>query len=81
MALTEFDVRLTEMQLQLQFQQEEEEVKKLGLPAKHKVMPSMFIMECLQVEEDQYVFYFFDAFGCVLSVMGILCGKYMSKRS
>jgi hypothetical protein len=69
------------MQVRLQFQQEEEEAAKLGLPAKHKVTPSAFMMECLQVEEEQYVSCFFDAFGRVLSAMGILGGKYASKRS
>ncbi|KAF7366128.1 CxC2 domain-containing protein [Mycena venus] len=44
---------LTEMQVRLQFQQEEEETAKLGLPVKHKVTPSAFMIECLQVEEDQ----------------------------
>ncbi|KAJ7808144.1 hypothetical protein B0H14DRAFT_3482660 [Mycena olivaceomarginata] len=44
---------LTEMQVRLQFQQEEEEAAKLGLPAKHKVTLSAFMMECLQVEEEQ----------------------------
>ncbi|KAF7345876.1 CxC2 domain-containing protein [Mycena venus] len=46
-------VGLTETEVHLQFQREEEEEAKKGLPAKHKVMPSAFMSECLDVEEMQ----------------------------
>ncbi|KAJ7827600.1 hypothetical protein B0H14DRAFT_3088313 [Mycena olivaceomarginata] len=46
---------LTEMDVRLQFQKEEEEAAKRGLPAKHKVSPGGFIVECLEVEEEQRV--------------------------
>ncbi|KAJ7336156.1 hypothetical protein DFH08DRAFT_915978 [Mycena albidolilacea] len=48
---------LTEMDVRLQFQKKEEEAAKRGLPAKHKVSPGGFIVECLEVEEEQYVFF------------------------
>jgi hypothetical protein len=54
---------LTEMDVRLQFQKEEEEAAKRGLPAKHKVSPGGFIVECLEVEEEQYVF-FLDMWVC-----------------
>lgn len=41
--------------MRLQFQQEEEEEARKGIPARHKVSPSTFIAECLDVEEEQYV--------------------------
>ncbi|KAK7061181.1 CxC2 domain-containing protein [Favolaschia claudopus] len=44
---------LSESQVRLQFQQEEQEQAKLGLPAKHKVTPSAFMAECLEVEDEQ----------------------------
>ncbi|KAJ7896246.1 hypothetical protein B0H14DRAFT_2558175 [Mycena olivaceomarginata] len=47
---------LTEMDIRLQFQTEDEDTAKRGLPAKHKVSPGGFIVECLEVEEEQYVF-------------------------
>jgi hypothetical protein len=48
---------LTEIDVQLQFQKEEEEEARRGLPAKHKVSPGAFIVECLEIEEEQYVFF------------------------
>lgn len=53
------DVGLTEADVCLQFQWEEEEAKK-GLLAKHKVMPSAFLSECLDVEEMQCVLVLFS---------------------
>ncbi|KAK7019979.1 CxC2 domain-containing protein [Favolaschia claudopus] len=44
---------LTESEVRLQFQKEEEEQARRGLPAKHKVTPSSFMAECLDVEEEQ----------------------------
>ncbi|KAJ7604795.1 hypothetical protein DFH06DRAFT_1020618 [Mycena polygramma] len=44
---------LTEQQVRLQFQQEEEAEAKAGIPPKHKVSPSTFMVECLEVEEEQ----------------------------
>ncbi|KAJ7852858.1 hypothetical protein B0H13DRAFT_1904401 [Mycena leptocephala] len=44
---------LTEAQVRLQFQQEEEEEARRGVPAKHKVSASTFMVECLDVEEEQ----------------------------
>jgi hypothetical protein len=46
---------LTEAQVRLQFQQEEEAAARKGIPAKHRVTPSEFMTECLDVEEEQYV--------------------------
>lgn len=54
------DVGLTEIDVRLQFQREEEEEAKKGLPAKHKVTPSAFLSECLDVEEMQCVLVFFS---------------------
>lgn len=48
---------LTEMDVRLQFQKEDEDAAKRGLPAKHKVSPGGFIVECLEVEEEQCVFF------------------------
>ncbi|KAK7013923.1 CxC2 domain-containing protein [Favolaschia claudopus] len=44
---------LTESDVRLRFQKEEEEQAKKGLPAKHKVTPSSFMAECLDVEDEQ----------------------------
>ncbi|KAJ7633330.1 hypothetical protein DFH06DRAFT_1140041 [Mycena polygramma] len=44
---------LTEQQVRLQFQREEEEEAKRGAPLKHKVSPATFVVECLEVEEEQ----------------------------
>ncbi|KAJ7678301.1 hypothetical protein DFH06DRAFT_975338, partial [Mycena polygramma] len=44
---------LTEQQVRLQFQQEEEAEVKAGIAPKHKVSPSTFVVECLEVEEEQ----------------------------
>jgi hypothetical protein len=49
-------LELTEMDVRLQFQREDKDTAKRGLPAKHKVSPGGFIVECLEVEEEQYVF-------------------------
>ncbi|KAJ7825975.1 hypothetical protein B0H14DRAFT_3088526 [Mycena olivaceomarginata] len=46
-------VGLTEAQVRLQFQQEEEAAARKGIPAKHRVTPSEFMTECLDVEEEQ----------------------------
>jgi hypothetical protein len=46
---------LTEAQVRLQFQREEEDVACKGIPAKHRITPSEFMAECLDVEEEQYV--------------------------
>jgi hypothetical protein len=46
---------LMEAQVRLQFQQEEEEEARRGVPAKHKVSASTFMVECLDVEEEQCV--------------------------
>lgn len=46
---------LTEHQVRLQFQMEEESEARKGRPARHKVTPSTFIAECLDVEEEQCV--------------------------
>ncbi|KAF7365532.1 CxC2 domain-containing protein [Mycena venus] len=45
---------LTEIEVRRQFQREEEEEAKRGLPAKHRVTPSAFMTECLDVEEQQH---------------------------
>ncbi|KAJ7707216.1 hypothetical protein B0H14DRAFT_2646857 [Mycena olivaceomarginata] len=44
---------LTEIDVRLQFQKEEEEEARRGLPAKHKVSPGAFVVECLEIEEEQ----------------------------
>ncbi|KAJ7842742.1 hypothetical protein B0H13DRAFT_1648725, partial [Mycena leptocephala] len=44
---------LSEAQVRLQFQQEEQEEARQGVPAKHKVSPSTFMAECLDVEDEQ----------------------------
>ncbi|KAJ7754410.1 hypothetical protein B0H14DRAFT_3096699 [Mycena olivaceomarginata] len=44
---------LTEIDVRLQFQKEEEEEARQGLPAKHKVSPGAFVVECLEIEEEQ----------------------------
>ncbi|KAJ7799241.1 hypothetical protein B0H14DRAFT_3092830 [Mycena olivaceomarginata] len=44
---------LSEHQVRLQFQQEEQEEARNGVPAKHKVSPSTFVAECLDVEDEQ----------------------------
>ncbi|KAJ7767601.1 hypothetical protein B0H14DRAFT_3096172 [Mycena olivaceomarginata] len=46
-------VGLTEAQVRLQFQGEEEDAACKGIPAKHRVSPSEFMTECLDVEEEQ----------------------------
>ncbi|KAJ7795526.1 hypothetical protein B0H14DRAFT_2391573 [Mycena olivaceomarginata] len=46
-------VELTEAQVRLQFQREEEDAVHKGIPAKHRVSPSEFMTECLDVEEEQ----------------------------
>ncbi|KAJ7792665.1 hypothetical protein B0H14DRAFT_3094155 [Mycena olivaceomarginata] len=46
-------VGVTEMEVRLQFQREEEEAAKKGLPAKHKITPSAFMTECLEIEDEQ----------------------------
>ncbi|KAJ7862019.1 hypothetical protein B0H14DRAFT_3444990 [Mycena olivaceomarginata] len=46
-------VGLTEAQVRLQFQREEEDAARKGIPAKHRVTPSEFMAECLDVEEEQ----------------------------
>ncbi|KAJ7818598.1 hypothetical protein B0H14DRAFT_2373046 [Mycena olivaceomarginata] len=46
---------LTEIDVRLQFQKEEEEEARRGLPAKHKVSPGAFVVECLEIEEEQRV--------------------------
>ncbi|KAJ7354135.1 hypothetical protein DFH08DRAFT_912735 [Mycena albidolilacea] len=46
-------VRLTKAQVRLQFQREEEDAVHKGIPAKHRVSPSEFMAECLDVEEEQ----------------------------
>ncbi|KAJ7864998.1 hypothetical protein B0H14DRAFT_3443208 [Mycena olivaceomarginata] len=46
-------VGVTEMEVRLQFQWEEEEAAKKGLPAKHKITPSAFMTECLEIEDEQ----------------------------
>jgi hypothetical protein len=44
------------MEVRLQFQREEEEAAKKGLPAKHKITPSAFMTECLEIEDEQCVY-------------------------
>ncbi|KAF8139331.1 hypothetical protein K438DRAFT_1996130 [Mycena galopus ATCC 62051] len=46
-------IGLTENQVRLQFQNEEEEEAKRGIHGKHKVSPSEFMTECLDVEAEQ----------------------------
>ncbi|KAJ7363849.1 hypothetical protein DFH08DRAFT_949484 [Mycena albidolilacea] len=46
-------IGLTEAQVRLQFQREEEDAARKGIPAKHRVSPSEFMTECLDVEEEQ----------------------------
>ncbi|KAF8163893.1 hypothetical protein K438DRAFT_1985004 [Mycena galopus ATCC 62051] len=46
-------VGLTEAEVQLQFQKDEEVAAKKGLPSKHRVSPSEFMVESLEVEAEQ----------------------------
>ncbi|KAJ7753859.1 hypothetical protein B0H16DRAFT_1316820, partial [Mycena metata] len=44
---------VTEQEVCRQFQEEEEVEARQGIPAKHKVSPGTFVVECLEVEEEQ----------------------------
>ncbi|KAF8177103.1 hypothetical protein K438DRAFT_1939164 [Mycena galopus ATCC 62051] len=55
-------IGLMEAEVRLQFQKEEEDAAKRGLPARHRVSLSAFLTEGLDIEEEQYAFWFLDFF-------------------